>query len=109
MKNNLYELIDYNFDKAFILINRTIIIITKILFKRKHFIFITFELMYQRFDYSKAYKLKNLHLHVHEMNRFEILKDFDYDVYDVTKMIKIINKKFYVKITILIIKMHIDF
>ena len=43
------------------------------------------------------------------MNRFEILKDFDCDVCDVMKMIKIINKNFYIKITILIARMHIDF
>ena len=43
------------------------------------------------------------------MNRFEILKDFDCDVYDVTKMIKIINKKSHIKITILIIKIYIIF
>ena len=43
------------------------------------------------------------------MNRFEILKDFNYDVYDVIKMIKIINKKPRMKITIFITKMHIDF
>ena len=46
VKNNLYELINYNFDKAFISINQTITIIIKILFERKHFILITFELMY---------------------------------------------------------------
>ena len=46
IKNNFYELINYNFNKTFISINRIIIIITKILFKRKHFIFIIFELIY---------------------------------------------------------------
>ena len=46
IKNGFYELINYNFDKTFISINRTIAIITKILFKRKHFIFIIFELIY---------------------------------------------------------------
>ena len=65
--------------------------------------------MYSRFNYSKVYKLKNLHLYVHEMNRFKILKDFDCDVYDVIKMIKIINKKSYVKMTISAAKMYIDF
>ena len=109
IKNNLYKLIDYNFDKAFISINRIIVIIIKILSERKHFIFITFELIYQRFNHLKAYKLKNLHLYAHKMNRFEILKDFDCDVCDVTKMIKIINKKSHIKITISTIKMHIDF
>ena len=53
--------------------------------------------------------MKNLYLHVYEMNRFEISKNFDYDVCDVIKMIKIINKKFYVKIIISATKMHIDF
>ena len=43
------------------------------------------------------------------MNRFKILKNFDYDVYDATKMIKIINKKSYMKITIPAARMHIDF
>ena len=38
------------------------------------------------------------------MNQFKISKDFDYDVYNVIKIIKIINKKSYIKITILIIK-----
>ena len=109
IKNGFYELINCNFDKTFISINRTIAIITKVLFKCKHLIFMTFELIYQRFDYSKTYKLKNLHLHIHEMNRFEISKDFDYDVYDVTKMIKIINKKFRIKITISAARIHIDF
>ena len=60
--------------------------------------------MYQRFNYLKIYKLKNLHLYTHKVNRFEILKDFDCDVCDVIKIIKIINKKFYIKITILTIK-----
>ena len=46
IKNNFYELTDCNFNKTFILINRTIVIITNILFKRKHFIFITFKLIY---------------------------------------------------------------
>ena len=32
------------------------------------------------------------------MNRFKILKNFDYDVYDAIKIIKIINKKSYIKI-----------
>ena len=109
VKNNLYELIDCNFDKAFVSIDRTIAIITKVLFERKYFTLITFELMHQRFNYSKTYKLKNLHLYIHEMNRFEILEDFDCDVCDVIKMIKIINKKPRVKITISITKMHIDF
>ena len=109
VKNDLYELTDCNFDKAFISINRTIVIITKILFKRKHFIIITFELIYQRFDYSRTYKLKNLHLYIYEINRFKVSKDFDCDVCDVMKMIKIINKKFYVKITISATRMHIDF
>ena len=53
--------------------------------------------------------MKNLHLYIHKVNRFEILKDFDYNVYNVIKMIKIINKKFYIKITILITKIYIDF
>ena len=109
MKNNLYELIECNFDKAFISINRTITIITKILFKRKHFTLMTFELIYQRFDYSRIYKLKNLHLHIYKVNRFEILKDFNCDICDVIKMIKIINKKSYMKTTISITKIHIDF
>ena len=65
--------------------------------------------MHQRFNYSKIYKLKNLHLYIYEMNRFEILKNFNYDVFDITKMIKIINKKPRIKITILITKMYIDF
>ena len=65
--------------------------------------------MHQRFDHSKTYKLKNLHFHTHKMNRFEVLKDFDCDVCDITKIIKIINKKSYMKTTISIIKMHIDF
>ena len=81
----------------------------KILFKRKYFIFMTFELIYQRFDYSRVYKLKNLHFYTHKMNRFKILKDFDCDVYDVIKIIKIINKKLRMKITILITKIYIDF
>ena len=42
------------------------------------------------------------------MNRFKILKDFNYDVCDVTKIIKIINKKFYIKITISIIKEYLN-
>ena len=109
MKNNLYKLIECNFDKAFISINRIIAIITKVLFERKHFIFMTFELMHQRFNYSRVYKLKNLHFHIHKVNRFEILEDFDYDVYDVMKIIKIINKKSRIKITISIIKIYIDF
>ena len=46
IKNDFYELIDYYFNKAFISINRTIIIIMKVLFKRKHFIFIIFELIH---------------------------------------------------------------
>ena len=46
VKNNFYKLIDYNFDKTFISINRIIIIITKVLFKRKYFIFIIFKLMH---------------------------------------------------------------
>ena len=46
IKNDSYELIDCNFDKAFVSINRIITIITKILFERKHFIFITFKLIY---------------------------------------------------------------
>ena len=53
--------------------------------------------------------MKNLHFYVYEMNQFEVLKDFDCDVCDVMKMIKIINKKFRVKITISAAKMHIDF
>ena len=65
--------------------------------------------MHQRFDHSGIYKLKNLYFYAHKVNRFEILKDFDYDMCDVIKMIKIINKKFYMKIMISIIKMHIDF
>ena len=69
----------------------------------------TFKLIYQRFDYSKAYRLKNLHLYIYKMNRFKILKDFDCDVYNVTKIIKIINKKSHIKITISVIKMYIDF
>ena len=109
MKNGLYELINCNFDKAFISINQTIAIITKILFERKYFIFMIFELMHQRFDHLKIYKLKNLHLYAHEMNQFKILKDFDCNVCDVMKMIKIINKKSYIKITISAAKMHIDF
>ena len=109
MKNGFYELINYNFDKAFISINQIIVIITKILFERKHLIFIIFELMYQRFNYLRAYKLKNLHFHAYEMNRFKILKDFDCDVCDAIKIIKIINKKSRIKIIISIIKMHIDF
>ena len=109
IKNDLYELTDCNFNKTFIINDRTIAIIMKVLFKRKHFILITFKLMYQRLDHSRAYRLKNLHLYTHKMNRFEILKDFDYDVCDVTKMIKIINKKPYVKTTIFETKMHIDF
>ena len=43
------------------------------------------------------------------MNRFKILKSFDYDVYNVIKIIKIINKKSYIKITILKVKIYIDF
>ena len=86
-----------------------IVIITKILFERKHFIFITFKLIHQRFNHSKIYKLKNLHLYAHEMNRFKVLKDFDYDVCDVTKIIKIINKKPRIKITISTTKIYIDF
>ena len=109
MKNNFYELIDCNFDRTFISINRTIVIIIKILSKRKHFIFMIFKLIYQRFNHSKIYKLKNLHFYIYKINRFEILKDFDYDVCDVIKIIKIINKKSHIKITILITKMHIDF
>ena len=46
VKNGFYELIECNFDKTFISIDRTIVIITKILFKRKHFIFMTFELIH---------------------------------------------------------------
>ena len=46
IKNNFYELINCNFDKTFISINRTIIIIIKVLFKRKYFTLITFKLMY---------------------------------------------------------------
>ena len=69
----------------------------------------TFELIHQRFNHLKIYKLKNLHLYAYKMNRFEILKDFDCDVCDVIKMIKIINKKSRIKITILIIKIYIDF
>ena len=68
-----------------------------------------FELMHQRFNYLKIYKLKNLYFHTHEVNRFKILKYFNCDVYDFIKIIKIINKKFRVKIIILVIKMHIDF
>ena len=109
MKNNFYKLINCNFDKTFISIDRTIVIIIKVLFKRKHFIFIIFELMHQRFNHSRIYKLKNLHLYAHKMNRFKILKNFDCDVYNVIKMIKIINKKFCIKITILIIRIYIDF
>ena len=109
MKNDFYELTNCNSDKIFITNNQIIVIIIKILFKRKYFISMTFELMHQRFDYLKAYRLKNLHFYAYKMNRFKILKDFDYDVYDVTKMIKIINKKPRVKIIISEIKMHIDF
>ena len=65
--------------------------------------------MHQRFNYLRIYRLKNLYLYIYEMNRFEILKDFDYDVCDVTKIIKIINKEFRIKITIFEAKMHIDF
>ena len=46
VKNDLYELINCNFDKIFISINRIIAIIIKVLFERKHFIFIIFELMH---------------------------------------------------------------
>ena len=109
MKNGFYELINYNFDKTFISINRTVVIITKILLKRKYLIFMTFELIYQRFNHLKIYKLKNLYLYVHKVNRFEISKDFDCDVYDAIKIIKIINKKSCMKTTILAARIHIDF
>ena len=109
IKNDLYELTDCNFNKAFIINDRIIAIIMKVLFKRKYFILMTFELMHQRYNYSKAYRLKNLHFYVYKVNRFKILKDFDCDVCDVIKIIKIINKKLSVKITIFKARMHIDF
>ena len=64
--------------------------------------------MYQRFDYSKIYQLKILYFYIYKVNRFEILKDFDYDVCDVIKIIKIINKKFRMKIIVPEAKLYIN-
>lgn len=44
--NAFYKLTNCNFDKTFIINNRIIVTITKILFKRKHFILIIVKLMY---------------------------------------------------------------
>ena len=46
MKDDFYELTNCNFNKTFIINDRIIVIITKILFERKHFILITFKLMH---------------------------------------------------------------
>ena len=53
--------------------------------------------------------MKNFHLFVEGVKIFDVLKNYRCDVYDAFKIIRIINKKLKIKITILEIKIHIDF
>ena len=59
--------------------------------------------------YSGTYRLKIFYLFVERVKVFDVLKNYRCDVYNAFKMIKIINKKLKIKITILKTKIYIDF
>ena len=106
-RNGLYELNDCTSNKAFVT-HHHMIPARETLPGHKNAPLTNFELMHQRLDHAGAYRLKDLHLHAHEIKEFAIPKEFQCETCNATKIIQTINKEPRTKTTIPEARMHTD-
>ena len=68
-----------------------------------------FELVYKRLNHTSAYRLKDLHQHTSDIKTFDVLTNFEYKVYNVLKIIRIINREPKTKTTMPEARLYTDF